>query len=171
MNTELIIYTAIASVLLLFVSLLYVHQDKLRTLLNRLKAPATPAIPAAQFEQLQARLGFTSDVVLHIAASLAQPSNHRLAQAIVSEAQKRHIPINPVHDFKNLEGYGLTGVVDGRIIALGSHQLMTELGIKTQVNHQQLADSQAVNTLVLYVSVNSYLAGIITINDVLNTSF
>ncbi len=168
MNTELIIYTAIASVLLLFVTLLYVHKDKLFALLTR-STQAT--IPAAQFEQLQARLGFTSDVVLHIAASLAQPSNHRLAQAIVSEAQKRHIPINPVHDFKNLEGYGLTGVVDGRIIALGSHQLMTELGIKTQVNHQQLADSQAVNTLVLYVSVNSYLAGIITINDVLNASF
>ncbi|HNC86399.1 MAG TPA: hypothetical protein PLT95_05775 [Agitococcus sp.] len=126
---------------------------------------------AAQFSQLQARAGFSSDVVLHVAASIAKPSDHRLAQAIVNEASKRQVPMNPVNEFKDLTGYGLTGIVDGRIIALGSQQLMSELGINTIINHQELAASQPANTTIIYVSVNSYLAGIIMISDPLQVAF
>ena len=126
---------------------------------------------AAQFSQLQARAGFNSDVVLHVAASIAKSSNHRLAQAIVTEANKRQVPMNPVNEFKDLTGYGLTGIVDGRIIALGSQQLMKELGINTIVNHQELAATQPANMTILYVSVNSYLAGIIMISDPLQVAF
>ena len=126
---------------------------------------------AAQFSQLQARAGFSSDVVLHVAASIAKSSNHRLARAIVNEASKRQVPMNPVNEFKDLTGYGLTGIVDGRIIALGSQQLMSELGINTIINHQELAASQPANTTIIYVSVNSYLAGIIMICDPLQVAF
>ena len=126
---------------------------------------------AAQFSQLQARAGFSSDVVLHVAASIAKPSDHRLAQAIVNEASKRQVPMNPVNEFKDLTGYGLTGIVDGRIIALGSQQLMSELGINTIINHQELAASQPANITIIYVSVNSYLAGIIMISDPLQVAF
>ena len=126
---------------------------------------------AAQFSQLQARAGFSSDVVLHVAASIAKPSDHRLARAIVNEASKRQVPMNPVNEFKDLTGYGLTGIVDGRIIALGSQQLMSELGINTIINHQELAASQPANTTIIYVSVNSYLAGIIMISDPLQVAF
>lgn len=126
---------------------------------------------AAQFSQLQARAGFSSDVVLHVAASIAKSSNHRLARAIVNEASKRQVPMNPVNEFKDLTGYGLTGIVDGRIIALGSQQLMSELGINTIINHQELAASQPANTTIIYVSVNSYLAGIIMISDPLQVAF
>ncbi|HNA22791.1 MAG TPA: hypothetical protein PLN40_15400, partial [Agitococcus sp.] len=132
---------------------------------------SSPQPQAAQFSQLQARAGFSSDVVLHVAASIAKSSNHRLARAIVNEASKRQVPMNPVNEFKDLTGYGLTGIVDGRIIALGSQQLMSELGINTIINHQELAASQPANTTIIYVSVNSYLAGIIMISDPLQVAF
>ena len=132
---------------------------------------SSPQLEPAQFSQLQARAGFSSDVVLHVAASIAKSSNHRLAQAIVNEASKRQVPMNPVNEFKDLTGYGLTGIVDGRIIALGSQQLMSELGINTIINHQELAASQPANTTIIYVSVNSYLAGIIMISDPLQVAF
>lgn len=135
------------------------------------KTSTKKAVSIATFESLTARMGFNFDVVLHVAASLAKASEHRLAQAIVSEAQKRQVPMNTVADFKHHEGYGLTGVVDGRIIALGSHALMQELGIKTQVDHEQISQNIAPNSIVLYISINSYWAGIMTINDTEATSF
>lgn len=169
MNNNLIIVLAILSIIAISVVLWYrFKKDKNKQSDVIL---SSPQLEPAQFSQLQARAGFSSDVVLHVAASIAKSSNHRLAQAIVNEASKRQVPMNPVNEFKDLTGYGLTGIVDGRIIALGSQQLMSELGINTIINHQELAASQPANTTIIYVSVNSYLAGIIMISDPLQVAF
>jgi len=169
MNNNLIIVLAILSIIAIGVVLWYrFKKDKNKQSDVIL---SSPQLEPAQFSQLQARAGFSSDVVLHVAASIAKSSNHRLAQAIVNEASKRQVPMNPVNEFKDLTGYGLTGIVDGRIIALGSQQLMSELGINTIINHQELAASQPANTTIIYVSVNSYLAGIIMISDPLQVAF
>ena len=169
MNNNLIIVLAILSIIAIGVVLWYrFKKDKNKQSDVIL---SSPQLEPAQFSQLQARAGFSSDVVLHVAAGIAKSSNHRLAQAIVNEASKRQVPMNPVNEFKDLTGYGLTGIVDGRIIALGSQQLMSELGINTIVNHQELATSQPANTTIIYVSVNSYLAGIIMISDPLQVAF
>ena len=119
-------------------------------------------IPAF-FENIVIRAGFTPDVVLHVAASVGQACEHRLAKAIVSEAQKRKLPINAVQDFKLHTGYGMTGNVDGRIIAVGSYALMQELGINTLLSPEKANELQKEGTSVIYISINSYLAGIITI--------
>lgn len=169
MNNNLIIVLAILSIIAISVVLWYrFKKDKNKQSDVIL---SSPQLEPAQFSQLQARAGFSSDVVLHVAASIAKSSNHRLAQAIVNEASKRQVPMNPVNEFKDLTGYGLTGIVDGRIIALGSQQLMSELGINTIINHQELAASQPANITIIYVSINSYLAGIIMISDPLQVAF
>jgi len=167
------IFSSASYQMLLLVSLLLVIAlIVFRKQLHLSSAKAKPSTPsAAVFESLTARTGFNSDVVLHVAASLCKPSEHRLAQAIANEAKKRQVPMNAVNEFKNHAGYGLTGVVDGRIIALGSHALMQELGIKTQINHAQISQNLPQHSVILYVSVNSYLAGIITVNDTETTSF
>ena len=169
MNNNLIIVLAILSIIAIGVVLWY-HFKKDKNKQSDVIL-SSPQLEPAQFSQLQARAGFSSDVVLHVAASIAKSSNHRLAQAIVNEASKRQVPMNPVNEFKDLTGYGLTGIVDGRIIALGSQQLMSELGINTIINHQELAASQPANITIIYVSVNSYLAGIIMISDPLQVAF
>lgn len=169
MNNNLIIVLAILSIIAIGVVLWY-HFKKDKNKQSDVIL-SSPQLEPAQFSQLQARAGFSSDVVLHVAASIAKSSNHRLARAIVNEASKRQVPMNPVNEFKDLTGYGLTGIVDGRIIALGSQQLMSELGINTIINHQELAASQPADTMIIYVSVNSYLAGIIMISDPLQVAF
>jgi Cu+-exporting ATPase len=162
-------YQMLLLVSLLVVIALIIFRKQLH--LSSVKATPSASSAPALFESLTACAGFNSDVVLHVAASIAKASEHRLAQAIVNEAKKRPIPMNAVSEFKSLEGYGLTGVVDGRIIALGSHALMQELGIKTQINHAQISQNLPQHSVILYVSVNSYLAGIITINDTASVSF
>ena len=169
MNNNLILVLAILSIVLIAITFWYRLKKDTNKQTPVVLPPPQPE--AAQFCQLQARAGFSSDVVLHVAASIAKSSNHRLARAIVNEASKRQVPMNPVNEFKDLTGYGLTGIVDGRIIALGSQQLMSELGINTIINHQELAASQPANTTIIYVSVNSYLAGIIMISDPLQVAF
>ncbi len=104
MNNNLILVLAILSIVLIAITFWYRLKKDTNKQTPVVLPPPQPE--AAQFSQLQARAGFSSDVVLHVAASIAKPSDHRLAQAIVSEATKRHVPMNPVNEFKTLTGYG-----------------------------------------------------------------
>jgi len=169
MNNNLILLLAIVSAILIAIALWYRFKKDTPNLSPINLPDIQPDV--AQFNQLQARAGLSSDVVLHVAARVAKLSDHRLAQAIVSEATKRQVPMNPVNEFKTLAGYGLTGIVDGRIITIGNQHLMQELGINIIVNHQELSNQQPQHTTILYISVNSYLAGIIMISDPLQAAF
>ena len=57
----------------------------------------------------------------------------------------------------------MTGNVDGRIIAVGSYTLMQELGINTLLSPEKADALKKEGTNVIYISINCYLAGFITI--------
>ena len=160
-NTYLLLALAIVVLLVLFAFKLLANSQTSSTNKSTFSSKASTETPAF-FENIVIRAGFTPDVVLHVAAS-GQACEHRLAKAIVSEAQKRKLPINAVQDFKLHTGYGMTGNVDGRIIAVGSYALMQELGINTLLSPEKANELQKEGTSVIYISINSYLAGIITI--------
>ena len=62
--------------------------------------------------------GGTGDSVLAQAASLEQYSKHPLAQAIVSAAQERKLPLSQVESLSERPGEGLRGVVKGTEIRI-----------------------------------------------------
>ena len=161
-NTYLLLALAIVVLLVLFAFKLLANSQTSSTNKSTFSSKASTE-PRAFFENIVIRAGFTPDVVLHVAASVGHACEHRLAKAIVSEAQKRKLPINAVQDFKLHTGYGMTGNVDGRIIAVGSYALMQELGINTLLSPEKANELQKEGTSVIYISINSYLAGIITI--------
>lgn len=148
-------YLVLTIIALVFVvsALLYLYRTKLRS--------ARQHQPIAHVENIVVRTGFSHDVVLHVAASVGQQSEHVLAQAIVNHAKKQKLPINAVNDFKSHTGYGLTGIVDGRIIALGSQILMQELGINIPTELKKTLPENQTGSVV-YISINSYLAGIVS---------
>lgn len=123
--------------------------------------------PTLVLERVQPRTGFTEDVVLHVAASLDSASPHPVARAIATEIKRRGLPVKPVEEFRHHEGFGVTGKVDGRIIAMGSHLLMKELGVDINVNQDVLAELQKHGAIVVFVSINSYYAGLIVIRTIL----
>ncbi len=161
-NNDLLLALALVIVLVVLAFKLLAKSQVTHTSKPTLVSNAPTERPAF-FENIVIRAGFTPDVVLHVAASVGQACEHRLAKAIVTEAQKRKLPINAVQDFKLHTGYGMTGNVDGRIIAVGSYALMQELGINTLLSPEKANELQKEGTSVIYISINSYLAGIITI--------
>jgi len=69
----------------------------------------------------------TTDL-LSLAASLEAVSEHPLASAIVAGAKERGVHLAPVTDFQSATGKGVTGIVDGRRIAIGNAVQMKDLG-------------------------------------------
>ncbi|WP_330260460.1 heavy metal translocating P-type ATPase [Streptomyces murinus] len=64
--------------------------------------------------------GLAEDEVLRLAAAAEHPSEHPLARAVVDAARARGLDIPPVEDFDSAPGTGVSAVVDGASVAIGS---------------------------------------------------
>lgn len=73
--------------------------------------------------------GTEEDSLLQVAASLEKLSEHPLADAIVSEAEKRDLEYLSVNDFSQIPGQGITGIIDGQLCLAGNRRLMEAHGI------------------------------------------
>ena len=73
-----------------------------------------PALVAIETES-----GFDEREVLMLVASLERASEHPLANAIVKGAQERGIELAAATDVKTVPGEGISGVVNGRRVAVG----------------------------------------------------
>jgi Cu+-exporting ATPase len=67
--------------------------------------------------------------LLRLAASLESASEHPLANAIVAAAAEKKLKLSPPQEVQSITGRGITGVVEGRKVAIGSVRMMVELGI------------------------------------------
>jgi Cu+-exporting ATPase len=70
--------------------------------------------------------------LLRLAASLEQGSEHPLGAAVVAAAKDRRLTLAETRDFKYLTGRGVTGKIDGKIVALGNERLLQEMGLPIQ---------------------------------------
>jgi Cu+-exporting ATPase len=74
------------------------------------------------------------DEIFRLAASLERASEHPLATAIVQAAERQGLRLSQPLEFASIAGKGITGIVDGKRIAVGNAALMTELGAFTRAN-------------------------------------
>ncbi len=103
--------------------------------------------------------------VLRLAASLEAASEHPLAAAVVAGARTRNIVPASVTEFRSLTGKGVTGVVDGRRVALGNRALLAELGIDADVANERTGTLRRDGQTVVLVAVDGRLAGAIGVAD------
>ena len=73
--------------------------------------------------------GQDENEILYLAASLERGSEHPLAGAIVAGADDRDIAIAQATDFEAITGKGVTGKVDGKLVALGNDKMVLDLGL------------------------------------------
>jgi len=85
-----------------------------------MKPPAWFIVPPADF---------TENELLRLAAGLERGSEHPLAAAIVAAAAERGLPLAEARDFAAPPGLGVSGTVDGRMIAIGSRRFLDEHGM------------------------------------------
>jgi len=109
------------------------------------------------------------DETLRLAASLEQASEHPLAGAIVAAAQKQGLSLSPPRDFASIPGKGITGIVDGKRVAVGSPAFMTELGAFAGAN-TALHENPSVPSSSLCVAINGKFVGVFNVVDPLKPS-
>jgi Cu+-exporting ATPase len=109
--------------------------------------------------------GFTESEVLRLSASLEKASEHPLAAAIVEGAEERKIDPTERSEFRSHTGKGVTGIVDGRQVALGSAALLGELGVDTAPFTARADERRSRAEGVMFVAVDGRLAGLLAVAD------
>ncbi|HEY0528089.1 MAG TPA: heavy metal translocating P-type ATPase, partial [Gemmatimonadaceae bacterium] len=110
--------------------------------------------------------GDTEVDLLRDAAALERLSEHPLAHAVMSGAQSHNLELPSVEKFESRIGRGVTGVIEGRRVAIGNATLMRDLGIDVG----QTDGGERAGATQLFVAGDSVLRGTIDVSDTLRTS-
>ena len=108
----------------------------------------------------------TEKEFLQIAASIEKPSEHPLAEAIVTRAKEDKLDIKEVESFQAVSGRGIYATIDGEEYHAGNIAYMNENHIDLG-SHSKTADRFAAEGKTpLYFAKNKELIGVIAVADV-----
>jgi Cu+-exporting ATPase len=113
---------------------------------------------------------FTEDEVLRLAAGIEQASEHPLAAAVLAAAKERGIEPAPVGQFESLTGLGVAGKVEGRQVKIGTSRLFEDTGVDVTVLATEAERLRGDGHTVMFIAVDSQLAGIIATADPMKPS-
>ena len=106
-----------------------------------------------------------ADGILPLAAAVERLSEHPLAEAIVEAAEAGGGATPRATGFESHTGRGVTGVVEGRRVAVGNRALMTELGIDSSAFAADAERLAADGKTPMYVGVDGTAAGLLAVAD------
>src|SRR4029077_3094719 len=113
---------------------------------------------------------FDAQMILRLAATLERGSEHPLASAIVKGAEERGIVLGSANGFESMTGQGVRGRVDGSEVVLGNRRLFEDLGINPGALAQRAEVLRGEGQTVVFVAVNSKIAGLLGVADPIKQS-
>jgi Cu+-exporting ATPase len=119
---------------------------------------------------IEAAPGTDEVSLLRLAASLEHVSEHPLAAAIVEGARSRNIGLLPVNDFASATGRGVTGLVEGRRVAVGNLRHVEDLGIDPGQWRERAEALRREGQTVMFVAIDGRLAGVVGVADPIKAS-
>jgi Cu+-exporting ATPase len=109
--------------------------------------------------------------LLHLAATVEKGSEHPIGRAIVREAEKRGLSIQPVENFKANGGLGVEARMDGKLLRLGKPGWFQELGVSLQNGAKDILSEigalQNQGKTVMAFAVEDEICGLIGVSDTL----
>ena len=114
--------------------------------------------------------GIDEDVVLQIAASVEQGSEHPLARAVMAAAKTRGLALENAAGFVSHPGKGASATIAGAIVGLGNAALMAELNVATSELDAAAEAARKTGATAIYVARDGQLAGVIAVADPIKPS-
>jgi heavy metal translocating P-type ATPase len=106
--------------------------------------------------------GLDADELLTLAAAAEHPSEHPLAAAIVAAATERGLRLRMVEQFASAPGRGVTAVVEGRRVAVGSPAQLLAAGPSPGASR---ADAAGAGAMVAELEAHGKTAVVVTVDD------
>lgn len=114
--------------------------------------------------------GFSEDELLQMAGTVERGSEHPLAAAIVAGASERGVTSADVAEFHSVTGKGVSGLVTGRRVVVGTRPFLAELGMNLSDLEQQAELLRGEGQTVVFVAIDGHPAGLLGIADPIKQS-
>ena len=125
----------------------------------------TLTVGGARLVAVETAPGQDPDELLRLAASLEQASHHVVAAAIVSAAVGKGLKLQIPQYVRETMGSGLEGIIDGRKVCVGSHQLVYGNGRLEEWAARALRRASWRSALSVFVSIEGRAAGALLLAD------
>jgi Cd2+/Zn2+-exporting ATPase len=106
--------------------------------------------------------GAAVDEIVRYAAAVEKGSAHPLAQAIVADAESRNGFVTRAEDVRQQPGLGITGMVNGKTVAVGQPRLLAT--VQADVTNR-MSELEAQGRTAVLVALDQTPIGIIGISD------
>ncbi|MCB9546141.1 MAG: cadmium-translocating P-type ATPase [Myxococcales bacterium] len=110
-------------------------------------------------------VGAEADEILTLAAAVEALSEHPIAQAIVAGARDRGLTLPPVVDFTSEAGRGISGVVAGQRVQVGTARWLGELGVDAAPFEAEAARLADQGRTPVFVAVDGAVQGLVAVFD------
>jgi P-type Cu+ transporter len=114
--------------------------------------------------------GHSQSEALRLAASLEQLSEHPLAGTIVDGARAKQISLAKPEHFRSVTGKGLTGMIDGRTVTIGTAPFLQEQSIELGSLLELAEPLRHEGQTVMFLAVDGRPAGLIGVADPIKPS-
>lgn len=110
--------------------------------------------------------GIDEKLLIELAASLEQSSEHPLARAVVDYAKDKKYSLASVEGFESVTGAGIKGKVNGKFVLLGKENFLKESGVALlDYLKQKAQELQNKAQTVVWVAMENKIVGIFAISD------
>ncbi len=104
--------------------------------------------------------------LLALAASVDQMSAHVLGDALVRSAAEAGLALSTPTDVREVPGQGIQGVVDGRMVAVGSRAFMRAAGVsEDEISSAAVLPGHGSGEAHVLVCVDDHIGGVIVMAD------
>lgn len=104
--------------------------------------------------------------LIRLAASGEAASGHPLSEAIVNCASEKNITLSDAEDYTNIDGRGISVIVDGKKLLIGNMRLMEENGVNVLEEYVQKAEHCAdMGKTSMYCAADGVFIGLIAAAD------
>jgi heavy metal translocating P-type ATPase len=125
----------------------------------------TLTVGGARLVAIETAPGESAEEVLRFAGSLEQASHHVVAAAIVEATLAKQLKLSIPTQVRETLGSGLEGLIDGRLVRVGSHQLVYGLRKPEEWAVRALRRAAWRSALSVFVAVDGRTIGALLLGD------
>lgn len=139
------------------------QMNKVNVLITDKTGTLTEGKPSAEHIET---MNADRNLILKLAYSLNQNSEHPLSSAVIKKAKEENIKAEKVEKFENISGKGVKGIIDGKTVYVGNESLLSAHNISIPEDlKQKAAEVQSKSHTVSYVAENESVLGFISFTD------
>ncbi len=113
----------------------------------------------------------SENLILKLAYSLNQNSEHPLSSAVIKKAKADHISAEKVEKFENISGKGVKGMINGKTVYLGNENLLASNGIQISEDLRLKAkEIQSKAHTISFIAQENEALGFVSFSDKIKES-